>query len=95
MTEEVTHTGQYFDENDWRRNRFQQRTKMVNPNWAVEMIDEVPPIQVDGRVAYCEGRDGPDGPAALGHPRVYINLDKGKPESCLYCGLRYIKKKHH
>ena len=38
------------------------------------MVAEIPPIEVDGRKAVCDGRDGPDAPAALGHPRVYINL---------------------
>jgi len=43
------------------------------------MIAEIPPIEVEGRVAVCDGRDGPDGPAALGHPRVYINLVRYLP----------------
>ena len=38
------------------------------------MIAEIPPIEVEGRIAVCDGRAGPDDPAALGHPRVYINL---------------------
>ena len=32
----------------------------------------------------CDGGGGP-----LGHPKVYINLDKPGPQSCPYCGLRY------
>ena len=32
----------------------------------------------------CDGGGG-----ALGHPRVYINLDDGQPKACIYCGLRY------
>ncbi|XP_039252413.1 NADH dehydrogenase [ubiquinone] iron-sulfur protein 6, mitochondrial-like [Styela clava] len=95
LTEEITHTGQFFDDDDWRRNRYIDRSKIVNRNWAVEMVNDVPPIEVESRIAYCEGKDGPDGPAALGHPRVYINLDKGKAQSCMYCGLRYIRKPHH
>ncbi|XP_076825159.1 NADH dehydrogenase [ubiquinone] iron-sulfur protein 6, mitochondrial-like [Clavelina lepadiformis] len=94
-TEEVTHTGQFYEDNDWRKARFYQRTKLVNRNWAVKMINEIPPIEVEGRKAVCDGRDGPDGSPALGHPRVYINLDKGEPESCMYCGLRYVQKQHH
>lgn len=95
VTEEITHTGQYFDDDDWRRNRFLDRTKIVNRNWAVEMVNEVPPIEVEGRIAHCEGKDGPDGAVALGHPRVYMNLDNGKAQTCMYCGLRYIRKSHH
>lgn len=91
LTEEITHTGQYFEENDWRRQRFIDRKKTVNRNWAVDMVEEVPPIEIDGRVAFC---DGATNEIELGHPRVFINLDKGVPQSCLYCGLRYVKKQH-
>uniref|UniRef100_H2YLQ8 Zinc finger CHCC-type domain-containing protein n=1 Tax=Ciona savignyi TaxID=51511 RepID=H2YLQ8_CIOSA len=90
--EEVTHTGQYFEKGDWRRNRFLDRSKLVNPNWGIHLVAEIPPTEVEGRIAVCDGRETPDGPPALGHPRVYINLDKGKAESCGYCGLRFIHK---
>lgn len=36
------------------------------------MIAEVPPIEVHGSVARCDGGGG-----ALGHPAVFINLNKG------------------
>jgi len=42
------------------------------------MVADIPPIEVEGRKAVCDGRDGPDAPAALGHPRVYINLVSDK-----------------
>ena len=32
----------------------------------------------------CDGGGG-----ALGHPKVYINLDDGEPHGCIYCGLRF------
>ena len=32
----------------------------------------------------CDGGGG-----ALGHPKVYINLDDGQPKGCIYCGLRF------
>jgi len=35
----------------------------------------------------CDGGGG-----ALGHPKVYINLDDGKPKGCIYCGLRFVYK---
>ena len=38
------------------------------------MIAEIPPTEVEGRIAVCDGRESPDAPAALGHPRLYINL---------------------
>lgn len=43
--------------------------KQVNPNIAQKLIAEVPPIETDERVVYCDG-----GHFALGHPRVYIKL---------------------
>ena len=56
----------------------------------MELIAEVPPIEVKGRVARCDGGDG-----ALGHPAVYLNLDGGatgaKPATCEYCGLRFVQ----
>ncbi|KAJ2744755.1 hypothetical protein GGI20_002724 [Coemansia sp. BCRC 34301] len=60
------------------------------PLAAIELIAEEPVRMVDGRLACCDGGDG-----ALGHPRVWINLDEGKPESCGYCGLRFEMKPHH
>ena len=40
--------------------------------------------------ASCDGGGG-----ALGHPKIFINLDTGKPESCNYCGLRFEMEPHH
>ena len=41
-------------------------------------------LSVDVQVS-CDGGGG-----ALGHPKVYINLDGGEPVACIYCGLRYV-----
>ena len=38
----------------------------------------------------CDGGGG-----ALGHPRVYINLDPDGPQTCGYCGLRFVLDKDH
>ena len=103
-TDQVTHTGQQFSASDPRNVRFAVTglEKQVNNKWAIDLIKEVPPIAVNKRVVSsvlsclpgadcyilqvsCDGGGG-----ALGHPRVYINLDDGKPVSCIYCGLRYI-----
>merc|ERR1712136_218125 len=92
--DEITHTGQSFDGDDYRRNRFIDRKKLVNPNWGIEMVAEVPPIVVEGRVAVCDGTGPYSDPNALGHPKVYINLDKPGPHYCPYCGLRYISAAH-
>ncbi|RDD46980.1 NADH dehydrogenase [ubiquinone] iron-sulfur protein 6, mitochondrial [Trichoplax sp. H2] len=104
--EVVTHTGQVFDKNDRRRARFIDREKeasnhqdikiihlcsanlsQVNERFAIDLINEVPPIKVKGRHVWCDG-----GNSALGHPKVYINLDSPGPQICAYCGLRYIRE---
>merc|ERR1711957_295539 len=53
---------------------------------ALDLIQQVPSIKVDGDVAVCDGGGG-----ALGHPLEYIKVGfrGGKPVSCIYCGLRY------
>eukprot|EP00794_Sanderia_malayensis_P018914 gene18914-20818_t len=87
--DKVTHTGQQFEGKDFRRARFVDKQKEVNPNFSEKLISEVPPKEVDSRVISCDGGGG-----ALGHPKIYINLDQGVPESCGYCGLRFVKKAH-
>ncbi|XP_060212071.1 NADH dehydrogenase [ubiquinone] iron-sulfur protein 6, mitochondrial-like [Lycium barbarum] len=55
----------------------------------MELINEVPPIKVEGRIAAC-GDTNP----ALGHPIEYICLDLAEPSVCKYCGLRYTQDHH-
>lgn len=86
----VTHTGQKWENNDYRMARFMNAPKQVNKNWAINLIAEVPPKQVKSRVVWCDGGSGPEG-----HPRVYINLDKPGNHSCGYCGLRFVKAGDH
>ncbi|KAM6453591.1 NADH dehydrogenase [ubiquinone] iron-sulfur protein 6, mitochondrial [Liasis olivaceus] len=89
--EKVTHTGQVYDEKDYRRVRFVGRQKEVNENFAIDLIAEQPVTAVETRVVSCDGGGG-----ALGHPKVYINLDKDtKTGTCGYCGLQYKQKHHH
>ncbi|XP_053807850.1 NADH dehydrogenase [ubiquinone] iron-sulfur protein 6, mitochondrial isoform X2 [Vidua chalybeata] len=65
-------------------------TGQVNKNFAIDLIAEQPVSQVESRVISCDGGGG-----ALGHPKVYINLDKEtKTGTCGYCGLQF-KRKHH
>ncbi|KAM6135361.1 NADH dehydrogenase [ubiquinone] iron-sulfur protein 6, mitochondrial [Pterocles gutturalis] len=86
----ITHTGQVYDEKDYRRVRFVGRQKEVNENFAIDLIAEQPVSEVESRVISCDGGGG-----ALGHPKVYINLDKDtKTGTCGYCGLQF-KQKHH
>ncbi|EDW64241.1 NADH dehydrogenase [ubiquinone] iron-sulfur protein 6, mitochondrial [Drosophila virilis] len=88
--EKVTHTGQVFDKNDYRNVRFTNAKRYVNENWGIKLIDEVLPIESEERVVCCDGGNGP-----LGHPKVYINLDKPGNHACGYCGLRFVKKDAH
>ncbi|XP_015904264.1 NADH dehydrogenase [ubiquinone] iron-sulfur protein 6, mitochondrial [Parasteatoda tepidariorum] len=87
----VTHTGQKFSEDDQRMVRFLNREKQVNPHFAIDLINSIPPKLVKERVVACEGGGGP-----LGHPKVYINLDVPGPKACGYCGLRFqLEGEHH
>ncbi|XP_050701315.1 NADH dehydrogenase [ubiquinone] iron-sulfur protein 6, mitochondrial-like [Eriocheir sinensis] len=82
-----THTGQVLEPDDPRNARFLVTPRQTNPRWAINLIQEVPPKAVNTRVVACDG-----GPGALGHPRVYINLDDAGNHACIYCGLRYTKE---
>jgi NADH dehydrogenase (ubiquinone) Fe-S protein 6 len=58
---------------------------------ALELVNKVPVVEVDGNMAVCDGGGG-----ALGHPLEYISLERpGAVESCKYCALKYTKKKKH
>jgi len=86
----VTHTGQKFNEDDPRMARFTDREKQVNPYFAIDLINSVPPEEGKERVVSCDGGGGP-----LGHPKVYINLDQPGSKACGYCGLRFKLEDHH
>uniref|UniRef100_A0A1I7ZHY1 Complex I-13kD-A n=1 Tax=Steinernema glaseri TaxID=37863 RepID=A0A1I7ZHY1_9BILA len=83
--DKVTHTGQAWDQADYRLQRFDTAPKMVNPNVAQELIAAIPAIESHEHVVSCDGGSG-----ALGHPRVYINLDKPGNHACGYCGQRFV-----
>lgn len=83
-------SGEVYDEKDYRRIRFVDRQKEVNENFAIDLIAQQPVNEVDHRIIACDGGGG-----ALGHPKVYINLDKEtKTGTCGYCGLQF-KQQHH
>ncbi|KAK0174968.1 hypothetical protein PV327_008755 [Microctonus hyperodae] len=84
-----THTGQKFDTEDKRLVRFVDKVKEVNKQWAIDLIDKVSPELSNNRIVSCNGNGGP-----LGHPKVYINLDKPGNHTCGYCGLRFYKDHH-
>ncbi|XP_072365600.1 NADH dehydrogenase [ubiquinone] iron-sulfur protein 6, mitochondrial [Scyliorhinus torazame] len=88
--EKVTHTGQVYEKDDYRKVRFVGRQKEVNESFAIDLVAEEPVTETSDRVVSCDGGGG-----ALGHPKVYINLDKEtKVGTCGYCGLRF-KQIHH
>lgn len=60
---------QKFDKNDYRLVRFIDKEKHVNKQFAINLIDEVPPKPCKERVVWCDGGSGPEG-----HPKVFINL---------------------
>ncbi|KAJ8554188.1 hypothetical protein K7X08_024866 [Anisodus acutangulus] len=68
--------------------KWMQDTSKKSP---MELINEVPPIKVEGRISACEGDTNP----ALGHPIEYICLDLPEPAVCKYCGLRFVQDHHH
>jgi NADH dehydrogenase (ubiquinone) Fe-S protein 6 len=45
-------------------------------------------LHVDHVVVPCDGGPNP----ALGHPRVFLNIEAGGMVDCPYCGRRYILK---
>merc|ERR1739848_490053 len=99
--DKITHTGQYYDEEDWRNVRFNARhaKKLVNRNWAADLTAEIEPIAVSGDSVMCDGsRDPVTGhpiPGEQGHPRVWVNIEKGKTGTCIYWCLRNYNKDYH
>lgn len=55
---------------------------------ALELLQKVPIVEVEGEMAICDGGGG-----ALGHPLEYISLERPNVvERCKYCGLRFASK---
>jgi NADH dehydrogenase (ubiquinone) Fe-S protein 6 len=55
------------------------------PQAAIELIHRQPVRWTHKRIMECDGGGGP-----LGHPRIFINLDKPEICACTYCGLPYV-----
>ena len=81
---------QKWDESDFRLARFDNASRQVNTRFAIDLIAQVPPKEAKSRIVSCDGGGGP-----LGHPKVYINLDKPGNHTCGYCGLRFLKLDGH
>jgi len=78
--------------NAMRGPRFEQTNMDYQPqplSSAIELIGNEPIRLVETRIAACDGGGGP-----LGHPKVFINLDKPGPKACGYCGLRFEREVH-
>jgi uncharacterized Zn-finger protein len=50
------------------------------------MLDTIEVFYVDGDSAVCDGGSG-----ALGHPRVYLAIDKSGRATCPYCGRVFAR----
>ncbi|TXT08700.1 hypothetical protein VHUM_02828 [Vanrija humicola] len=72
--------------------RFEQVDFALQPDSpsAMGLLNEQPITFVDKRVVSCDGGGGP-----LGHPKIFINLDKPGARACGYCGARYEQEHHH
>merc|ERR1712000_26543 len=70
----------------------EQPLKPISPTTKnpMELISKVPVTKVASKTARCDGGGG-----ALGHPAVFINLEKPGPHPCGYCGLRFERAEHH
>lgn len=71
--------------------RFIQRDldKQPNPYAAIDLIAQVPIKYIHDNIAVCDGNKGN---TLQGHPKVFINLDQPKANTCGYCGLRYAQE---
>uniref|UniRef100_A0A8B8CDZ2 NADH dehydrogenase [ubiquinone] iron-sulfur protein 6, mitochondrial-like n=1 Tax=Crassostrea virginica TaxID=6565 RepID=A0A8B8CDZ2_CRAVI len=86
FVDEVTHTGQVWDKDDYRRIRFLDKKKLINKNFAIDLIAEDPVVVCDDKTVWSNSG------GALGHPKVYINLEKPKVAVCGYSGRKFIYK---
>ncbi|EPS39810.1 hypothetical protein H072_6392 [Dactylellina haptotyla CBS 200.50] len=66
--------------------RFEQTDLALQPRplAAIELIHEQPVRFVHEHVVVCDGGGGP-----LGHPKIFINVDKPEVVPCGYCGLPF------
>ena len=59
------------------------------PLAAIDLIHKQPVRWTDQRVVSCDGGGGP-----LGHPRIFINVDKPQINMCTYCGLPFVSRRY-
>ena len=61
-------------------------TTKPQPEAAISLIHKQPVRWTKNRIVSCDGGGGP-----LGHPRIFINVDKPQINWCTYCGLPYVR----
>ncbi|KAN0080673.1 hypothetical protein V8E54_003877 [Elaphomyces granulatus] len=71
--------------------RFEQTVMehQPQPYAAIELIHKQPVRWQTKRVVGCDGGGGP-----LGHPRIFINVDKPQICYCTYCGIPFAHEQH-
>lgn len=87
--DQTTHTGQAWSKDDYRRVRFIDRKKLINTRFAIDLIAEDPVVVVNANHVWSNSG------GALGHPKVYINLDKPEIGICGYSGRKFIQTKFY
>ncbi|KAE9963796.1 hypothetical protein BLS_008905 [Venturia inaequalis] len=86
----------------WSRSQNPRAKAMVGPRFeqtimedqprplaAIDLIHKQPVRWRHERVVSCDGGGGP-----LGHPRIFINLDKPQIAGCTYCGTPFANEHH-
>jgi len=86
----------------WSRSQQPRSKAMVGPRFeqtimedqprpyaAIELIHKQPVRWTKERSVSCDGGGGP-----LGHPRIFINVDKPQIAVCTYCGVPYAQEHH-
>ncbi|KAG0637207.1 putative NADH-ubiquinone oxidoreductase [Tuber brumale] len=86
----------------WSRSQQPRELGMVGPRFentdmelqpapyaAIELIHRQPVRFSEKRIVVCDGGGGP-----MGHPRIFINVDKPEIVPCGYCGLPFAHVHH-
>ena len=59
------------------------------------MSDQPETVYVTSHRVKCDGADEVRGGAALGHPRVWLEIDEKGYVDCGYCDKRFVLKDAH
>ncbi|KAK3714098.1 hypothetical protein LTR37_008127 [Vermiconidia calcicola] len=86
----------------WSRSQMPRAKAMIGPRFeqvimedqprplaAIDLIHQQPVRWMKERTVSCDGGGGP-----LGHPRIFINVDKPQICWCTYCGLPFAHESH-